>query len=123
MSIGIKDGQYATLWSVEDKGNYAVVRFSTSRKDKRDDTYKNSTWSFARFVGDAHKKVVGLPEKTKIQIKGGTLDLEPYKDEDGNLQYPKMPHITVFNFELSEGASGGNLDVPPSVEDDDPLPF
>jgi len=33
MSLGIREGQIVKVWSWEDKGKYAVVRMSSSRKD------------------------------------------------------------------------------------------
>ena len=126
MSINVADGQYATIWSVEAKDKYSVVRLGTSRKDKRDNTYKNSNWSFVRFVGAAHTKLgeIANPERTRIQLKGATLDLEPYTDSTGAVQYPKSVHFTVFNFELAEAREPSVMDTPPATEDDeDELPF
>lgn len=126
MAINISKGQYATVWKVEDKGNYAVVRIGTSRKDKRTNEYKNSNWSFVRFVGDAYKKILEYEdtERLRIQIEGGTISLEPYVDSAGETAYPKNPQITIFNFKLPEDT--GVMDTPPAVNDsndDDELPF
>jgi hypothetical protein len=126
MSLNISDKQFATIWQVEDKQTYASVRMSTSRKDKRDDTYKNSNWSFVRFVGDAYKKVIGLPEKTRIQIKGGTVSWESYTDSTGAKVFAKTPQITIFNFEVQESNQQTlGLDTPPAVvpEETDEMPF
>ena len=94
--------QYATIWKVEDKGNYSNVRMSTSRKDKKnEDAYLNSNWSFIRFVGKAHEKVTGLGAKTRITINKGGLTKEPYMKE-GEKVYPKEPSFVVFDFDLSD---------------------
>lgn len=56
--LWIQENQRVTIWKVEDKGKYSEVKFSSARKDKNSGDYKNSTWSFVRFVGEAHKKSI-----------------------------------------------------------------
>lgn len=102
MALNIADGQHVIVWEVEDKGNYSLVKMGTSRKDKRDGSYKNSNWSFVRFVGKAHEKAKKLSEKDRILLKGATISLEPYMDGDEK-KWPKNPQITVFNFEMNDG--------------------
>jgi hypothetical protein len=98
--IYFQDGQRATVWKVEDKGKFAEVKFSTARKDKESGEYKNSTWSYAHFVGEAYKKALNLKEKDRIELKGSGMNLEEYKDKEGNRCWPKNPRIVVFNFEM-----------------------
>lgn len=119
----ISEKQFATVWEVEDKGNYSLVKMSTSRKDKESGDYKNSSWTFVRFVSQAHDKAKSLKKQDRIVIKGGGISLEPYI-KDGQKTYPKNPQIVVFNFDFAEAfsSSGNSMDTPPSVEDDD-LPF
>lgn len=120
--IYISDKQFVTVWEVEDKGNYSLVKMSTSRKDKQTGEYKNSNWSFVRFVGDAHKKAGDLVAKDRIVIKGGGISSEPYM-KDGVKAYPKSPQIVVFNFEKPEETdTSSKMDTPPATEDE-PLPF
>jgi CRISPR/Cas system CSM-associated protein Csm4 (group 5 of RAMP superfamily) len=120
--IYIKD-QRATIWKVENKGNYTLVTLSTSRKDKTTNEYKNSNWSFVRFVGSAHDKASDLAERDRIVIKGGGISQEAYM-KDGVKTYPQRPQIVVFEFEMNEN-SGGNspVDTPPETESDEQLPF
>jgi hypothetical protein len=102
MSLNIAE-QSVTFWGIqEDKGNYAVVKISSSRKDKKTEKYVNSSW-YANFVGSAYEKLkeLGIPEKTRIKISGATMKKEPYQ-QDGETLYPKFPTLTVFNFELSD---------------------
>jgi len=123
--IYIKD-QRANVWTIENKGNYTQVKLGTSRKDKQTGEYKNSNWSFVRFVGEAHKKAQSLSEKDRIVIKGGGISQEPYTDQQGNRAWPKSPQIVVFDFEMytpdSKPSSGG-MDTPPMVEESEELPF
>jgi len=126
MALNIAKGQRVSVWSVEDKGSYSVVSISSSRKDKRDDTWKNSNWSFVKFVGAAHEKAKELKEKDRIELHGATISREEYKDSNGERAWPKTPQITVFNWEFYSPDDTGakNLDSAPSVEpDEDNLPF
>lgn len=120
------DGQKVTVWETENKGNWTQVRFSTSRKDKKTGEWKNSYWSFVRFIGEAHKKAAELQQRDKIIIHGG-ISREEYKNNDGKRAWPKSPRIVVFNFDWPELDNNGveNNDNPPVVDDDenDELPF
>lgn len=124
--IYISDRQFCTIWEVEDKGNYSLVRMSTSRKDKESGEYKNSNWSFVRFVGDAHKKASELKEKDRICIKGGGISSEPY-NRDGVKTYPKNPQIVIFNWDWPEENAQNHtrdMDAPPMVSaPDEDNPF
>ena len=125
MSIRVVD-QYATFWNIEedgDKGNYALVNISTSRKDKQSGEYKNTSWRWVRFVGNAYNDdLKNLSRMTRIKINGG-LSKEEYKDADGNRAWPQNPQFVIFGWSLVENTSGEhehvNADVPPVVEDDE----
>ena len=122
MSLNISDTQRMTVWEVEDKGTFALVRASTSRKDKKTDTWVNSNWSFIRFVGTAYKKAIenNLTEKDRIVLKGATLAQEPWVDDTSTKQYPKHPQFTVFNWDYAEASTPATgMDKAPVVESDD----
>jgi hypothetical protein len=127
MSLNIAKGQRVTVWSVEDKGAYSVVSISSSRKDKRDDTWKNSNWSFVKFVGAAHEKAKELKEKDRIELHGATISREEYTDANGERAWPKSPQLVIFNWEYYTPSEAGakNLDKAPDVapEADDDVPF
>lgn len=116
----------ATVWEIEDKGNFANVKISSSRKDKRiteGSPWINTNW-FATFVGDAYKKIGELSPKTRIEIISGTISQESYIDKNGNKAWPKSARVTIFDFSVlskSEGGSTG-FDKPPEV-DEDSIPF
>jgi len=126
MTINISDTQKVTVWDLEDKGGYTLVRMSSSRYDKKEKEYFNSNWSFVRFVGTAHKKISseGLKREDRIVLKGAVFALEPYF-VNGEKKYPKFPTITVFNWERpSDDKDSGGGYKPPVVEsDDDEMPF
>lgn len=126
MSLNISDTQRVTVWSVEDKNNFAVVQMSSSRKDKKSGEWKNTSWSFVRFVGKAYEKIneIGLKREDRIVLKGATIAQEPYMS-DGEKKYPKMPQITVFNWEPytpDENYRAENVDVPSTAESEE-FPF
>lgn len=121
--------QMATVWEIEDKDNYAIVKLGTSRKDKKTGEYVNSSW-FARFVGAAYPSILDVEPKTRIIIKQGGISQEPYLDKKGEKQWPKNAQVVVFAWEEqseennSGGGSKNKMDNPPAVEDDgDDIPF
>ena len=120
---------FATVWEVENHETYAIVKLSTSRKDKRDETYHNTNWSFVRFVGNAYNEnLVNMPKQTRITIDGG-ISQESY-EKDGERLWPKNPQVVVFHWDYPEEKSKNEapqgIDKPPVVDnsnDDDDTPF
>ena len=123
--LNISNTQRVRVWKIEKKGKYALVRMSSTRKEKSTGEYKNSGWSFVRFVGRAFEKIDQLEEKMDIVLKGAVVSLEPYTDKNGDIQYPKNPQIAVFNWEVFEydDSSSGAPSVEVSTEEDEPMPF
>lgn len=97
---------FFTVWRGEIKDRYAEFSLSTSRKDKRDDSYKNSNWNFVRFVGDAFEKCKGLKERDRITNVTFSLECEPYTDRNGQTVYPKSPRLVVFSFDIAQPMGG-----------------
>lgn len=122
-----KYAQLATVWEVEDKGTYAVVSMSTSRKDKKTDEYVNTNWKFVRFVGTAYnEELLALERQTRIVLESGGISCEPYTDKDGNKAWPKQPQVVVFAWGYPENDGKTNKkggDEAPEVEETDELPF
>jgi len=114
--------QLATVWEVEDKGNYALVQMSTSRKDKESGKYINSNWGYVRFVSSAYEGITEVKPRTRIVIKQGGISQEPYM-KDGEKVWPKNPQIVVFAWDYPEGRDIDKMDTPPAVADDDEIPF
>jgi hypothetical protein len=117
--------QKVTVWSVTGKGKYTEVQFSSSRKGKEEGAeWKNSSWSFVRFVGKAHAKANTLQRKDRIILTQAGMTLEPYTDKEGNTAYPKTPAIVVFDFTVAEAPSG-QRSQPTQEEnfDDQDIPF
>lgn len=126
---------FAYVNKVDKKEKYSEVRMSTTRKDNRDgkDEKVYSNWSFVRFVGKAHNQLAKIEdEKFPIKIISGQITQESYTNSSGEVQYPKNPTITIFEFETS-GQNNSTNSKPanskpsksPSTpyEDDGDLPF
>ena len=107
--------QYATIWEIlEDKGKYARVKFSTSRKDKNNEGVYHTSYWFANFIGRAYEKVKDLDVGTRVQVKG-TLDNEPFVDASGEKVYRKQPAMAIYDIELQldKQPVGKRMDTPP----------
>ena len=111
---------FATVWSVEDKGNYSQGRISTSEKDNREEgKYINSNW-FCRFVGKAKDDAASLKERDRIKILSGKIQNTVGGEGENKRTYL---NVIIFDFELLNSA-GYTKPVNPVVEDDDDdLPF
>ena len=94
--MGFRQGAYATVWEVKDRGNISSVRMSVSKKDKATGEYSNDFSGFCTFIGEAHKKASSL--KTKDRIKILECDVStPY--DSGKQKY--YTNFKVFDFENS----------------------
>ena len=117
---------YFTVWRGEHHENYSTFNLSTSRKDKRDGTYKNSNWNFVRFVGTAFDKAKQLNERDKITNVKFSLSAEPYVNQNGEKTYPKYPNMIIFDFEFANDGerphSKPYTDEYSGSEDDGELP-
>jgi hypothetical protein len=98
---------YAKLWEVVDRGKYAEARLSTSAKDRETGAYKNSNWSFVRFVGKAYDKVMEIANDEKlprVKLTKGAFTNESWVDDKGETHYPKNPKLVIFDFEFLENS-------------------
>ena len=115
-----------TIWSIEGKGKYTEVSFSSSRKGKEEGAeWKNSSWSFVRFVGKAHTKANELQRKDRIVLTQAGMTKEPYEDKEGKTAYPKSPAMVVFDFEMADVPATRQSSPAQENEpsDSDELPF
>lgn len=105
--MGFRTGSYATIWGVEDKGNFAKVQLSTSKKNKQTDAYETDFSGFVNFVGAAREKV--LPLQAKDRIKIGDCDVTTSYNKETKVTYT---NYAIFSFEVQDG----NQSVPTSTE-------
>ena len=97
--MGFHNGTYATIWDVEDKGNYTKVQMSTSSKNKDTGHYETDWSDFASFVGGAHKMASDLKIKKMDRIKIVACDEKNRYDKAKGVKY--YNHV-VFEFEPVE---------------------
>ena len=119
MSFWLKDKSFATVWKVEDKGNYVNARISTSDK-KLDGTYENSNW-FARFIGKCKDRSLTLDEKDRITILQGKVENRSYTDAQGEKK--NFLNVLIFDYEMSEFQSAKTPEAPVLEDNEDALPF
>lgn len=112
-----KDGNFAKVWELEDKGKWTRVNMSTSRKNKDDGTYKTDFSSkFVKFIGKAHEMAKHLKENDRIKIVECGTTVEKGNDEKW------YTNFLVFNFELQDGYSNAPKQVDDPYEgDEDPV--
>ena len=115
------NGNYLTIWEVEDKGNYAVVSVSSSKKNKQSGKYYTDFSSkYVRFVGDAYNCRPQKGQRIKI-VDCGVSNV--YMD-NGEKVYMKNPNYCVFKYELQDD-NGASSSEPMRLEPitDEMLPF
>lgn len=133
MRVNITDR--CKVWEINDKDNYAEVKFSTSRKVKEENSYDKTQIdngvakngyiadyrSFVRFVGHAYNKLKEIEVGDVITNLSADMSTEPYWDsKSASIAYPKNEKITVFEFEMYDAENNGykNLDKAPQVQDE-----
>jgi hypothetical protein len=111
--IWITDGQKVTVWATENKGKYTQVQMSSSKKDKATNSWVNSSWSFVRFVGEAHTNAEELKRGDRIVLHSAAISHEPY-DKGGVKTWANSPQLVVFKWEF---------DVAKQKPAEDDIPF
>jgi len=120
---------------VEDKGEYAQIRFTTSRKDKKSGKAVKSYFSFWNLRGTAMEGLDKLQERLEnaptfndssnkmgvmIVIKSFSFQQEKYENREGETVYSKQPFFTIWDWdfytpEKKDGKS--TMDEAPQVEE------
>ncbi len=102
--MGFRQGAFAKVWRVEDKGNYSVAQVSISRKNQETNAYDVEFQNnFVRLVGTAHEMGKNIQE-----VQGGTTikitscDVTSRYDKEKNKEYT---NFVIFGFELPDGSS------------------
>lgn len=119
--MGFHTGCYATIWSVEDKGNFSKVNLSVSQKNKNTGEYETKFSEFVNFVGSAHEMAKGL--KPRDRIKVGDIDATNSYNKETNRRFY---NFAMFSFEPAERNNSqqtNSVEQTPqvSVTDDDPF--
>lgn len=106
--MGFRQGAYAKIWRVEDKGNYSIAQVSISRKKKDSDEYVTEfQHNFVRLVGNAHTAIqnVAIPEKGGLSIQITSCDVTNRWVAEEQKEYV---NFVIFGFELPNGNNSGN---------------
>ena len=126
--MGFRNGTYAKVWKLENKGKYMVAEMSTSKKNKDTDKYETD-WSnkFVRLVGTAAKQAESLQDGASVKI--GECDVTNNYDKEKKITYT---NYVIFNFHEEDGNKGNPkpeqtsskpVATPVTIEEDDDLPF
>lgn len=134
--MGFRQGAYAKVWSVENKGNYSVGNVSISRKNKNSNLYETEFQDgYVRFVGDGHEAIKGLQiPNGGISIRITSCDVTHRYDAEKKRAYT---NFVIFGLDVIDDNSRGNRTnknssntnkskkayVPEESSDENPLPF
>lgn len=121
--MGFKNNAYATVWGVEDKGKFATVRLSTSRRNAETKEYETDFSGYCMFVGEkAHNFALSLREKDRIRLI--SCDVTSTFSKESNKSFI---NYKVFEAELADPAPTNKKKYDdPEVEaaaDADEVPF
>lgn len=94
-------GGFVRVWSVEDKGNYSLVKLSSSKKRRDGEGYETDFQDgFVRFIGSAHEKAKELnPGEKGVTIQLTSCEATTPLDPKTNKVYH---NYAVFAFNIPE---------------------
>lgn len=125
--MAFRQGAYAHIWQLENKGKYHVARMSTSRKNKETDQYETDwTDSFVRLIGQAHEQADKIDISKNVRI--GSCEVTNKYDKETGKTYT---NYAIFGFENAQDSAVKKQNKPnadefmkiPEDSDDDGLPF
>ena len=126
--MGFRQGAFAKIWELNDKGNYHEARATISKKNKETDKYDQEWSSFVRLVGKAHNQAKTLDISKNVKI--GSCDVTNKYVKEKNETYT---NYVIFEFENADSNTGestnannkpksdGFMSIPDGVEEE--LPF
>ncbi len=102
--MGFREGAWATVWEITDeRDNFAKVRMSTSRKDKKTEEYVTDFSGFVSLVGEAFKRldeiVAELENNERCRIRLGACDVTNRYDKEREREYT---NFTLFGFKFPD---------------------
>lgn len=103
--MGFRQGAYAKVWRVEDKGNYSVAQVSISKKNKDTNQYETEfQHNFVRLVGTAHDLGRNIEEvQGGTSIKITSCDVTNRYDKDKQKEFT---NFVIFGFEFPDNNNG-----------------
>ena len=104
--MGFRQGTFAKIWKLENKGNYHVAEMSVSKKN--DGGGYDVTWQnkFVRLVGTAHTQADKLDTGKSVKI--GACDVTNKYDKEKNTTYT---NYVIFAFEDDNNKDNNSKNV------------
>lgn len=102
--MGFRQGAFARIWSIEDKGKYYTGNMSTSRKKQDGSGYETDFQDgFVRFVGSAHEALNGVEiPKKGLAVKLSSCEVTNRYDPNTKKTYT---NYAVFGIEIQDGSA------------------
>ena len=127
--MGFRQGNYATVWSVEGISN-AITKGSISIRHKNKNTgeYETDFNGFVSFIGTAAaRKALSLMPKSRIKL--GDVDVSNRYNKEQNKEYTTFK---IFSFDIMDESINNSTNSPKAtsvgdgeieVNEDEMLPF
>lgn len=137
--MGFRQGAYARIWSVENKGKYSTCNMTISKRNKETGEYNVEFQDgFVRLVGNAHQAMMGvdIPERKGVSVKIGACDVTTnyipekkktyvnyviysFEDENNNTQPQQKPKKT----QKQKSNQDDFMNIPDGTDEEYELPF
>ena len=114
--MGFRTDAYATVWEIQNKGNYHEARITIQRKNKSTGEYEQDFSGFMRMIGTAHTLADDIQARDRIKL--GSIDVTNKYDKDTKKTFT---NFLCFSFEKVE--SYGSNKSEEYTSDDDFSPF
>ena len=119
------NNNYAKVWKIFPKEKkdqrYTVVQLSTSRKNKKDNTYTTDFSDYVRLVGEAETKAAELEAQDKIKLLTVGVS-NSYNKDQKKTYYQCVCFDFEFDNQQKQAAATGD-DEFMQLPDDAKLPF
>ena len=119
------NNNYAKVWKIFPKEKkeqrYTVVQLSTSRKDKKTNSYSTDFSDYVRMVGEAEKKAAELEAQDRIKLVT-TGVTNSYNKEQKKSYYQFVCFDFEFDNQQKQAQTSGDDDFM-ELPDGEKLPF
>ena len=123
--MGFKNGAYATVWSVEKRGNMDVARLSISKKDKNTGDYNTEFSGFVALCTNDNVKIQRLKreiqQNNKARIKLGDTNVTQKSVKGDNDEWKVYTNFYTYDFDFADSSPAPARVTRP--EEDEELPF
>ena len=120
------NNNFAKVWKIFPKEKkeqrYTTVQLSTSRKDKKNNTYTTDFSDYVRLIGDAEEKAAELEAQDRIKLLSVGVS-NSYNKEQKKTYYQFICFDFEFDNQQKKAASDGNPDDFMELPEGEKLPF